>query len=197
MATRYRQDFRDGNGDRRRGRLREEDPFTEFFIRDVPNRIVVHQSRFAVDLNRNRDLAICRLVDRRHHRARRRLMHHVPCSCDRMEAAVPDIFVQPRRLLRSVDQAVARPRHNDDRHLQRAIAVTCRPSLRNHQRRFRGAGAKLRRPQRESLREAVGELCWDLGWAEILAHQRRPQNSAHERRHRVAQDVAEDRDRRA
>ena len=33
-------------------RLREEDPYTEFFIRDVPNRIVVHQSRFAVDLNR-------------------------------------------------------------------------------------------------------------------------------------------------
>ena len=31
-------------------RLREEDPYTEYFIRDVPNRIVVHQSRFAVDL---------------------------------------------------------------------------------------------------------------------------------------------------
>ena len=35
-------------------RLREEDPFTEFIIRDVPNRIVVHRSRFAVDLNRSR-----------------------------------------------------------------------------------------------------------------------------------------------
>ena len=39
-------------------RLREEDPYTEFFIRDLPNRIVVHQSRFAVDLNRDRDLAM-------------------------------------------------------------------------------------------------------------------------------------------
>jgi N-formylglutamate amidohydrolase len=40
------------------GRLREEDPFTEFAIRDMPNRIVVHQSRFAVDLNRPRNQAI-------------------------------------------------------------------------------------------------------------------------------------------
>ena len=40
------------------GRLREEDPHTEFFIRDVPNRIVVHQSRFAIDLNRDRDVAM-------------------------------------------------------------------------------------------------------------------------------------------
>ena len=39
-------------------RLREEDPYTEFFIRDLPNRIVVHHSRFAVDLNRDRDLAM-------------------------------------------------------------------------------------------------------------------------------------------
>lgn len=39
-------------------RLREEDPFTEFFIRDVPNRIVFHQSRFEVDLNRARDGAV-------------------------------------------------------------------------------------------------------------------------------------------
>lgn len=39
-------------------RRREEDPFTEFFIRDLPNRIVVHQSRFAVDLNRDRDGAM-------------------------------------------------------------------------------------------------------------------------------------------
>lgn len=39
-------------------RRREEDPFTEAFIRDVPNRIVVHQSRFAVDLNRAREAAI-------------------------------------------------------------------------------------------------------------------------------------------
>jgi len=39
-------------------RLREEDPFTEFFIRDLPNRIVFHRSRFEVDLNRARDGAI-------------------------------------------------------------------------------------------------------------------------------------------
>lgn len=39
-------------------RLREEDPCTEVFIRDVPNRVVMHQSRFAVDLNRARDAAI-------------------------------------------------------------------------------------------------------------------------------------------
>ena len=36
-------------------RLREEDPFTEFVIRDVPNRIVFHRSRFEVDLNRARE----------------------------------------------------------------------------------------------------------------------------------------------
>ncbi|AFL49792.1 N-formylglutamate amidohydrolase [Sinorhizobium fredii] len=39
-------------------RLREEDPFTEFIIRDVPNRTVVHRSRFEVDVNRPRDGAI-------------------------------------------------------------------------------------------------------------------------------------------
>jgi len=39
-------------------RLREEDPFTEFIIRDVPNRIIFHRSRFAVDLNRARDEAV-------------------------------------------------------------------------------------------------------------------------------------------
>lgn len=39
-------------------RLREEDPFTEVFIRDVPNRIVFHRSRFEVDLNRPREGAV-------------------------------------------------------------------------------------------------------------------------------------------
>jgi hypothetical protein len=39
-------------------RLREEDPFTEFVIRDLPNRIVVHRSRFEVDLNRAREEAV-------------------------------------------------------------------------------------------------------------------------------------------
>ncbi|OJG00083.1 N-formylglutamate amidohydrolase [Pararhizobium antarcticum] len=39
-------------------RLREEDPFTEFTIRDVRNRIVFHRSRFEVDLNRSRDGAV-------------------------------------------------------------------------------------------------------------------------------------------
>jgi len=42
----------------RNDRLREEDPFTEFVIRDVPNRIVCHRSRFEVDLNRSRDTAV-------------------------------------------------------------------------------------------------------------------------------------------
>ena len=40
------------------GRLREEDPFTEFTIRDVPNRVIFHRSRFEIDLNRGRDGAI-------------------------------------------------------------------------------------------------------------------------------------------
>lgn len=39
-------------------RLREEDPFTEFTTRDVPNRIVFHRSRFEVDVNRSRDGAV-------------------------------------------------------------------------------------------------------------------------------------------
>ena len=39
-------------------RLREEDPFTEFFIRDLHNRIVFHRSRFEIDINRARDGAI-------------------------------------------------------------------------------------------------------------------------------------------
>jgi hypothetical protein len=39
-------------------RLREEDPFTEFAIRDVPNRIACHRSRFEVDLNRPRGEAV-------------------------------------------------------------------------------------------------------------------------------------------
>ena len=34
-------------------RLREEDPFTEYTIRDVPNRVVFHRSRFEIDLNRD------------------------------------------------------------------------------------------------------------------------------------------------
>ncbi len=39
-------------------RLREEDPFTAYTIRDVQNRVTFHRSRFEVDLNRNRDGAI-------------------------------------------------------------------------------------------------------------------------------------------
>ncbi|WP_245409855.1 N-formylglutamate amidohydrolase [Pararhizobium haloflavum] len=39
-------------------RLREEDPFTEYTTRDVPNRIICHHSRFEFDLNRARDEAI-------------------------------------------------------------------------------------------------------------------------------------------
>ncbi|NVP58338.1 N-formylglutamate amidohydrolase [Mycoplana rhizolycopersici] len=39
-------------------RLREEDPFTGLLIADLPNQIVVHRSRFEVDLNRARDQAV-------------------------------------------------------------------------------------------------------------------------------------------
>ena len=39
-------------------RLREEDPFTEFVIRDLSNRIIFHHSRFEVDLNRPREAAV-------------------------------------------------------------------------------------------------------------------------------------------
>lgn len=39
-------------------RLREEDPFTSAFIQDVDNRVVVHRSRFEVDLNRPREGAV-------------------------------------------------------------------------------------------------------------------------------------------
>jgi hypothetical protein len=39
-------------------RLREEDPFTARFIDDIPNRVVVHRSRFEVDLNRPRAGAV-------------------------------------------------------------------------------------------------------------------------------------------
>lgn len=39
-------------------RLREEDPFTSAFIQDVGNRVVVHRSRFEVDLNRPREGAV-------------------------------------------------------------------------------------------------------------------------------------------
>ncbi|MHA6688661.1 N-formylglutamate amidohydrolase [Mesorhizobium sp. A556] len=41
-------------------RLREEDPFTEFVTRDVPNRIAFHRSRFEIDLNRPREAAVYR-----------------------------------------------------------------------------------------------------------------------------------------
>jgi N-formylglutamate amidohydrolase len=39
-------------------RLREEDPFTEYAIRDVPKRVVCHRSRFEIDLNRARSGAV-------------------------------------------------------------------------------------------------------------------------------------------
>jgi hypothetical protein len=41
-----------------RDRLREEDPFTERFIADFPTQIIVHRSRFQVDLNRAREAAV-------------------------------------------------------------------------------------------------------------------------------------------
>ncbi len=39
-------------------RLREEDPFTAYVIEDIANRVIVHRSRFEVDLNRARDGAV-------------------------------------------------------------------------------------------------------------------------------------------
>ncbi|WP_244477572.1 MULTISPECIES: N-formylglutamate amidohydrolase [unclassified Rhizobium] len=39
-------------------RLREEDPFTAAFIQDLGNRVVVHRSRFEVDMNRPREGAV-------------------------------------------------------------------------------------------------------------------------------------------
>ncbi|AWC25006.1 N-formylglutamate deformylase [Aminobacter sp. MSH1] len=39
-------------------RRREEDPFTERFIADFPTQIIVHRSRFQVDLNRAREAAV-------------------------------------------------------------------------------------------------------------------------------------------
>lgn len=41
-------------------RLREEDPFTGDAVRDVPTHILVHRSRFEVDLNRAADGAVYR-----------------------------------------------------------------------------------------------------------------------------------------
>lgn len=39
-------------------RLREEDPFTAMMIGDLQNQIIVHRSRFEVDLNRPREAAV-------------------------------------------------------------------------------------------------------------------------------------------
>jgi len=39
-------------------RYREEDPYTERFIRDFPIRIIARDSRFEYDINRDRDQAI-------------------------------------------------------------------------------------------------------------------------------------------
>ncbi len=41
-------------------RVREEDPYTGDMIEPVPTRVVVHRSRFEVDLNRGRDQAVYR-----------------------------------------------------------------------------------------------------------------------------------------
>ena len=43
---------------RREDRYREEDPYTERFIRDFPIRIIARDSRFEYDNNRDRDAAI-------------------------------------------------------------------------------------------------------------------------------------------
>lgn len=41
-----------------RTRRREEDPFTDLLIEEVPTRFVVHRSRFEIDLNRPRERAV-------------------------------------------------------------------------------------------------------------------------------------------
>ena len=58
QRTSFRRDIEDLMAIDRDERLREEDPFTEFFIRDIPNRIVFHRSRFEIDLNRAREGAV-------------------------------------------------------------------------------------------------------------------------------------------
>lgn len=45
------------------GRLREEDPFTGEMSKVTDNRVIVHTSRFEVDLNRARDKAVYRLPE--------------------------------------------------------------------------------------------------------------------------------------
>src|SRR3954470_11637258 len=44
-------------------RLREEDPWTALWTRIVPTRVVVHRSRFEVDLNRPRGGRVYRATD--------------------------------------------------------------------------------------------------------------------------------------
>ena len=44
-------------------RLREEDPFTDRMLGDVGIRVVVHRSRFEVDLNRSREHAVYRVPE--------------------------------------------------------------------------------------------------------------------------------------
>ena len=44
-------------------RLREEDPYTGETVRDVPAHVVVHRSRFEVDLNRGEDGAVYRVPE--------------------------------------------------------------------------------------------------------------------------------------
>lgn len=41
-------------------RFREEDPFTDLIIKDIPSRLEVHRSRFEVDMNRAADEAVYR-----------------------------------------------------------------------------------------------------------------------------------------
>ena len=57
-GSELRQDCRDLANLSDSERLHEEDPFTDMLIEDFPNRIVVHRSRFEVDLNRARQAAI-------------------------------------------------------------------------------------------------------------------------------------------
>lgn len=75
----------------------------------------------------------CSLVNGGHDLDHGCLVDHVPGSWDRMEGAVCNIAMKPGRLAIGIYQAVDLPGDNDDGHLQVAIPITKRKSIRNHQ----------------------------------------------------------------
>jgi len=88
-------------------RLREEDPFTEFSIRDIRNRIVFHRSRFEVDLNRARDGAV---YVRPEQAWGLNVWQQVPAA-DRVEASLrvhDDYYTMLAAFLRGVERSYGR-----------------------------------------------------------------------------------------